>query len=306
MPDIPVWNKCDNRCRMCANTREFRRASPDRFLLAGQIRRFERYLSGAAGVYARNAAERSALNLTGGEPALNPDFLKILSYFRKRNRAGELALLSNGRRFADAGFAAAALKAAGSPFSVAVPFHGASAAAHDSVTGARGSFSAALAGARNIFALKGPGQTVEIRLVLHRRNIDGLNGTLKFLLSEFSRFGGWRAVALHYELEGRAVENQASLALRLPDSASAVNAAAYLIRRFGEFRLYHFPLCFLKKELRRFSWISLPPEDRIYPAGCGGCRLRRGCTGLMSSYYARYGAGEIPVPENMRGRARQV
>ncbi len=292
MPDIPVWNKCDNRCVMCANPPSFGRAPSGRYRLKGQIKRFESYLSGFNGAYDKNSDNRAALNLTGGEPALNPDLLKLLAYFRRRTAGKELTLLSNGRRFADADLAGAALKAAGSPFVVAVSLHGSTAARHDAISGVRGSFDAAMAGLRNILALKSAGQTLEIRLVLHRRNIKDLKKTLSLLLREFSGFKGWRAVAMHYELEGRALKDP-SLELRLKTSAAAVNSCAGLIRRFKEFRLYHFPLCLLKKELRPMAWATLPPEDRFYAAACAGCSLRAGCVGLMTRYNARFGSGEL-------------
>jgi MoaA/NifB/PqqE/SkfB family radical SAM enzyme len=292
MPDIPVWNKCGNRCLMCANSAAFSRAVSSRYGLAAQIRRFETYLAGHGAAYAKNAADRSALNLTGGEPTRNPEFLKLLAYFRRRNRGLELTLLSNGRRFSDPVFAAAALKAAGAPFSVAVSVHGPGPVLHDGVTGVRGSFRQTLAGLRNIFALRKAGQAVEIRLVLHRRNIARLRATLSLLLREFSGFSGWRAVAIQYELEGRALRDS-SLRLSLQDSAAALNACAGLVRRFGEFRLYHFPLCLLKKELRPLARISLPPEDRLYPPACSGCSARARCVGLMPAYARRFGLSWI-------------
>jgi MoaA/NifB/PqqE/SkfB family radical SAM enzyme len=292
MPDIPVWNKCDNRCLMCANPASFARVRSARYGLDAQIRRFEGYLAGHKAAYAKNADDPSALNLTGGEPTLHPEFLKLLAYFRRRNRGRELALLSNGRRFADPAFAAAALKAAGAPFSVAVSVHGPGPAAHDAVTGVPGSFRATLAGLRNIFALKGPGQTVEVRLILHRRSVKGLRGALALLLREFSRFKGWRAVAMHYELEGRALRDR-SLALGLEESAAAVNACAGLVAKFGEFRLYHFPLCLLRKDLRARAWVSLPPEDRAYPAACSGCAAKARCVGVMPAYVRRFGAAWV-------------
>jgi len=293
MPDIPLWNKCDNRCVMCANEPAFARAPSGRYLLKSQIKRFESYLSGFNTAYAKNADNGAALNLTGGEPALNPDFFKLLAYFRKRTPGRELTLLSNGRHFSAAAFAAATLKAGKAPLAVAVSLHGSTAARHDSVSGVMGSFNATLAGLRNICAHKSSGQTLEIRLVLHRRNIKDFNNMLLLLLREFSGFRGWRAVALHYELEGRALKNSKTLSLRLKTSAMAVNSCAGLIRRFKEFRLYHFPLCILKKELRPLAWVTLPPEDRFYARECGGCALRANCVGLMARYRVRFGSGEL-------------
>jgi len=292
MPDIPVWNKCDNRCLMCANPASFARVRSSRYGLPEQIRRFEAYLAGHGAAYAKNASDRSALNLTGGEPALHPDFIKLLAYFRRRNRGREFTLLTNGRRFSDPVFAAAALKAAGAPFSIAVSVHGPGPVFHDEVTRAPGSFRETLAGLRNIFAFRSARQSLEIRLILHRRSIKRLRSTLSLLLKEFSRFGGWRAVAIHYELEGRALRDS-SLRLGLPDSAAAVNACSGLIGKFREFRLYHFPLCLLTTGLRPLARISLPPEDRCFPSTCRGCAARARCVGLMPAYARRFGLSWI-------------
>jgi MoaA/NifB/PqqE/SkfB family radical SAM enzyme len=292
MPDIPVWNKCGNRCVMCANTVSFNRGPSARYRLAAQIKRYESYLAGAR-AYAKNAGNPAALNLTGGEPTLNPEFLKLLAYFRKRTPGRELALLSNGRRFAYGEFARAALLAGGAPFSVAISLHGRGPAGHDAVTRVPGSFRQTLAGLRNLFEHKRSGQTVEIRLVLHRGSVGNLKGLLGLLLKEFSGFAGWRVVALHYELVGRAARGSKELDLGLETSAAAVNGCAPLIKKFPEFRLYHFPLCLLKPELRPLAWVSLPPEDRSYPAPCGACRARSRCVGLTPLYLARFGTAGI-------------
>ena len=291
MPDIPVWNKCDNRCRMCANDPSFARVPSGRYLLKNQIRRFESYLSGRKGAYAKNSGNIRALNLTGGEPTRNPDLLKLLAYFRRRLR-GEFTLLTNGRRFADPVFASAVLSAAKAPFTAAISLHGPNASVHDSITGVRGSFADSLAGMKNICARKSEGQSLDARLVLHGRNIRHLKSTLSLLLREFSGFKGWRAVALHYEPEGRAARDR-RLRLKLEDSAAELNAVSGIIRLFGEFRIYHLPLCLLREELRPLARVSLPFEDRVYPGQCALCDARAACPGIMRPYYDHFGPAPV-------------
>lgn len=290
MPDIAVWPKCDNRCVMCTNARSYGRQAGARYSLKAQVRRLERRLAGLEG-YA-NDGGGSDLTLTGGEPTLHPAFLQLLSYFRRRLPGGEITLLTNGRRLASRRFCAAFLKAAGPPFAVAVPFHGPSAAVHDRVTGVQGSFDGALAGVRNLLR-PSSGPAVEARVVLHGLNLPLLGETLRFLLREFSRSPRFRAVVIHHEIEGEALRNARELELRLADSARAVNAAAPLLKRFRELRLYHFPLCLLAAPLRGLCRITQPEADRSYPRGCAGCRLRPACPGLMAAYRRRFGAGEL-------------
>ncbi|MBI4802328.1 MAG: radical SAM protein [Elusimicrobia bacterium] len=287
MPDIPFWNKCNNKCVMCTNLGEFAAQPPSRYGLKRQIEKLERYLKGFGRIYLKNADKADFISLTGGEPTLHPDFFKLLAYFRKRLPETDISLLSNGRRFADKGFTERFLKIARPPFTVAVSIHGSSASAHDRVAGIKGAFSRTVKGLENLFAgLKGGGGAgVEIRLVLHRLNIGEFKKTLAFLLERFPAPEFYRVVAIHYEIEGLAFENHKRLALKLSASAGTVNATAGLIAKFPDFRLYHFPLCLVKKELRSKCRITLPAEDRIYPPKCAGCRARKKCPGLMLEYY---------------------
>jgi hypothetical protein len=142
------------------------------------------------------------------------------------------------------------------------------------------------------------GQQVEIRLVLHKQSVARLHDTLRFLLRTFPDTGAYRVVAIHYEIEGISELNPKSVGLKFSVSARKVNAALPLIRRFADFRLYHFPRCQVRPELRQMCCVTLPAEDRLYPAACRGCRLRRGCLGLMREYYREFGDAELkPVRE---------
>jgi MoaA/NifB/PqqE/SkfB family radical SAM enzyme len=290
MPDIPFWNKCDNRCVMCANTGRFALNAGRGYLLKPQALRLEKHLRGGA-AYRKNARVPGAWNLTGGEPTLNPDFLKMIAYFRRRLPREPLQLLSNGRRFADGAFAAAFVAAARPPFTLAVSLHGPSAAVHDSVTGVKGSFRQTLAGLKHVFALPGA-PFVELRVILHRLNYPRLGATLGLIARTF-RGRAYRVVVLHYEHEGRGALNRAKLAVPLSVTARRVNACARALAAFPEARLYHFPLCLLKPELRGLAVVSLPPEDRVYPPCCRGCSARQACVGLMRPYARLYGGAEL-------------
>lgn len=292
MPDIAFWNKCNNKCVMCTNMASFALQNSAQYGLRVQIAKMESYLAGG-GVYAKNADKKDFLNLTGGEPTIHPDFFKLLYYFRKRLPGVWMTLLSNGRHFADASFSAKFLGIAHAPFSVAVPLHGPDAKTHDPIAGVRGSFAQTMAGLRNLFAMRGR-QELEIRLVLHKKNISAFSRTLEFLLKTFPGASAYRVVAMHYEIEGMSLENSRALGLKLGVSAEKVNAALPLIKRFADFRLYHFPLCLVRKELRPLCRVTQPAEDRAYPAAkCGRCRLRKKCPGLMIEYEKKYGCAEL-------------
>ncbi len=290
MPDIPVWNKCDNKCLMCANTAGFSANTSRDYSLARQAARLELHLRGRA-AYRKNARVPGAWNLTGGEPTLNPDFLKAVAYFRRRLPGETLTLLSNGRRFADPAFAAAFSAAARPPFRLAVSLHGHTAALHDKVTGVKGSFAQTLAGLRNIMAAGSP--ELELRVILHRLNYRSLGRILSLVKRTCP---GRRVVVMHYEHEGRGARNAALLDVSLAATAAAVNACARSLKGFGEAALYHFPLCLLAPGLRPLAAVSLPPEDRVYPAACSACRSRQSCPGLMRQYARLHGrSGVKPI-----------
>lgn len=288
MPDIPVWNKCDNRCVMCANTASFARNTVSDYLFLRQAGRLERHLRGAA-AYRKNARTRGAWNLTGGEPTLNPDLLAVIKYFRRRLKGEELLLLTNGRRLADPAFAAAFAAAARPPFTVGVSIHGPTAAAHDRVAGVKGAFAQTSKGLRNLQALPGA-PALEIRVILHRLNYRSLGATLG-LVRRLAP--GCRLVVMHYESEGRGKANEAALAVPVSATAAAVNRCAARLKGFAAAALYHFPLCLLKPALRPLARVSLPPEDRAYPPPCRRCAARPGCVGLMKPYLRRFGHGEL-------------
>jgi len=290
MPDIPVWNKCNNKCLMCANTSGFSRNTAGDYGLLRQAYRLEKYLRGA-GAYRKNSRTAGAWNLTGGEPTLNPDFLKAINYFRRRLEGEELTLLSNGRRFSDPVFAAAFAEAARPPFILAVSIHGPTAAAHDGVAGVKWAFKETLLGIKNLLALPAA-PFLELRVILHKRNYRSLGATLGFI-KRLMKGRLYRVVVLHYEIEGCAAGNRKKLEVRLSATAKQVNACKNSLQGFGEARLYHFPRCLLKPSLRRLAMVSLPPEDRAYPPPCAGCRDREVCVGLMKPYLLRYGAREL-------------
>ena len=297
MPDIAFWNKCDNKCVMCTNMPSFALQDSSQYRLRSQINKLERYLKGTGHVYLKNADDAGFVSLTGGEPTIHPEFFKLLSYFRRRLPETPITLLSNGRRFSDRKFAGKFCGAARPPFRVAIALHGATARAHDPVAGVRGAFAQTVKGLANLFEL-GRGLRLEIRLVLHKKSIAGFPATLGFLLKRFPRASEYSVRVIHYEIEGMSDENHPSVGLSFTDSARVVNAALPLIRRFPDIELYHFPLCQVRKELRPLCRVTLPPEDRAYPAPCRRCSARKDCLGVMKEYLKKFGSSELrPITE---------
>lgn len=291
MPDIAIWNKCNNKCIMCTNPGSFSAGDSSSYSLKVQIKKMENYLA-RGGVYLKNADKAGFMSLTGGEPTSHPDFLSLLSYFRKRMPGTRITLLSNGRWFSSAALTARFLKIAKPPFAVGIALHAPDAKTHDSVAGVRGSFSQTVSGLKNLLSMKGA-QEVEIRLILHAKTIGAFRSTLEFLYETFPDPGAFGVIVIHYEIEGMSQENHRAISLNLSRSAKVVNSNADFIKKFPRFALYHFPLCLIAEKLRPLCRVTLPQEDRVYPPACGRCALRKKCLGLMLEYYRKFGASEL-------------
>jgi MoaA/NifB/PqqE/SkfB family radical SAM enzyme len=291
MPDIAFWNKCNSNCIMCTNMDSFINQDSSHYDIKHQIKKFENYLL-KGGTYLNNAEDDSFLSLTGGEPTLHPDFFKLIAYFRRRVPDTRIVLLTNARRFSSLTFAKKFMVVAKPPFEIACALHGSSAAKHEAITRAKGSFNQALKGIENILKLSN-GQRLEIRIVLIKQNVKDLESMLRLFLKKFPDTSKYRIIVIHYEIEGMSLINHKEISLSLTESSRIINKCFKLISRFEDFRLYHFPLCLLSARLRKYAWITLPRTDRIYKKECRKCSHKKECLGLMKTYVKYFGSEEI-------------
>jgi hypothetical protein len=148
---VRLSGPCNNRCAGCAHGDTWR---PDDVL---------------ARVVAARAAPGPIL-FVGREPTLHPALLDALARARGDDRR-DVAVATNGRRFAYPAFARAALDAGLSAGSVKL--FGVDADTADAITGAVGSFAQAVTGART---LRAAGlRALELRACAYARNLDGLH-----------------------------------------------------------------------------------------------------------------------------------
>lgn len=146
--------------------------------------------------------------LSGGEPTLHPDFIRIVGLARKLGYT-HIQAVTNGRLFCYHGFLKPAVKSGLSEITFSV--HGASAAQHDLLAGVPGAFSQTLRGIAN--ALKIPGLIVSSDIVVNRINVDSLFEIVAFL----HRRGIREYDLLHLVPFGRAWENWEKLSYNPAD-----------------------------------------------------------------------------------------
>ena len=294
MPAVSVWNKCNNKCIMCTNGKEYSEGSSEQYVLKKQIEKMEKYLRGERSLFYKGAEDPNYITLTGGEPTLHPDFLKLVCYYRRRCPELEITLLTNGRTLSDKEFIKKYLSAIGSPARTIIPVHSSDPDEHDYVSGVKGSFVQTMRGLENLFGLAPAEHKIGIRFIQHGTGKKRMERTLSMLLDKFPDTSRYTVAIIHYEIEGGSLKNEKNIHISLKDSAKEVLEAKHLIDRFPNLFLYHYPLCVLDESLRGRARITLPEEERVYPdEKCGICCRREDCLGLMIDYYGLFGDSEL-------------
>lgn len=301
MPDVPLWTDCNQACAFCSNPEGDYRDQAEAHSFAALTERLERHGSGEDGVFAKFDSVRDYITLTGGEPTMHPRFLELLGHIRRRFPDRELRLLSNARRLADAAFADALLKTAGAPFEAGLLLCGPDAATHERIAGAAaGAFDQTVRGIENLLRLKGPGQRVEIRLVLSAMLLPVLRATLLFIRDKFPTAD--RVTLLFIELEGRALWRLDDLRVGMSECGHALDALYGVLTTLASLRLYHLPLCALPPRLWPFAWRTLDPRKVVFKLVCRDCPMRPHCVGVHKAYARHTGAadlGPIEAPEGL-------
>lgn len=290
MPDFAIWPECNIGCVFCSNPVEGFRDTAARYSFEDLRSKLEEYKSGFRR-FLKFDEVGDFFNLTGGEPTLHPEFLRVLALVRTEFPGRLIRLLTNGRMFAYEDFTRRAFGIGGLPFEAAIPLFGYDAKTHEAIARAPGSFEQTVAGLANVRRLRRPGQGVEIRVILTRIQMRWLEGLLEYVLRELA----WtdRLVLLFEELEGFAQMHAGRLALPMSECAEGLDRVYPLLARFREVRLYHFPLCVVPTRLWPFVYNTLAPLKVEYLAACGECLYRDACVGVHRSYVRHTGAPDI-------------
>jgi His-Xaa-Ser system radical SAM maturase HxsC len=119
------------------------------------------------------------LAFTGGEPTIYGDrLINLLRLCRNLLPEADVHVLSNGRRFADFGFALAWAGVRNPRLMVGIPIYGAEPTLHDYVVQAEGAFDETV---RGIVNLGEAGARTEIRVVIHKQTALALPEIAEFI-----------------------------------------------------------------------------------------------------------------------------
>lgn len=284
MPDICVWNKCNNKCAMCTNPSDFSKG------FGYRAKNIIRNLSNLK-TYKPADTKDNYFLLTGGEPTINPELFLILAFFSKKFPESRLGILTNGRMFAYRDFSKKIFKCVN--FDLAIPIHGFNAKSHDLVTRTPNSFRDVMLGLENIRFFK-KGHVVEIRIILTKQTIKNLKKIVEFIADNVS----WaqRLVFVFMEIEGQAEENFNIVGLKYSDVKNIKEAMRIAKKKFKDVRLYHFPLCTIPRELWTDAWRTLRSDEVAFVKKCGKCKYKKLCVGIHKNYLRIFGDGEfVPI-----------
>lgn len=248
-------------------------------------------------------AERKAvLDLSGGEPTLNP---RLAEYIALAGKLGieQIELQTNAIKMADAGYARA-LSDAGLRAAF-VSLHGTSAAVSDRVTASPGTFARTVDGIRNLRAV---GVRVRLNFVLCGYNVAELAEFPDFIERSLVAGRPGPPVDMNFSFVAASTDNvprDTGLIPRFSDVAWALAAAheracALGLSISGFDSKCGVPACYMPSAIRETHFAAdIPPEELSRATGftksdaCARCELDRRCYGIRSTYAELYGTGEL-------------
>jgi len=243
------------------------------------------------------------INLTGGEPTIHPDFLKLLRWFRKNFPRNKLVIATNGRMLCYQEFARECSKISNLTFEIAL--HGFDSKSHDSITQVKGSFEQTVKGIENVLRYKNSSQDLEIRIIVIKQNYRNLDRILNFIKNNFPSVSD--VVLVFEEIEGIGQKNFEIVGITYNEAREYIaRACKNWAKQFRDFRLYHFPLCTLSPHLWKYIWRTLGPKEVTFLPSCNRCLYKKYCLGIHRGYLRTVGSEEFkPIRKKMEIKIRE-
>lgn len=219
------------------------------------------------------------LTITGGEPTLlGHRLFTILRALRDSMPDTHVHILSNGRSFAWPEFVDG-LVASGHPrLSLGIPLYSDNAAIHDFVVQAKGAFDQTMIG---LHQLARWGQSIEIRVVLHRQTVERLPQLAEYIYRNLTFVEHIALMGLEHI--GYTPRNLGLLWVDPIAYQEKLREAVFVLRLRGmNVSVYNHPLCVLPEVLWKFSKQSISDWKNIYCEACSTCDVRDQCGGLFS------------------------
>ncbi|MEA3306465.1 MAG: radical SAM protein [Elusimicrobiota bacterium] len=265
----------------------------------------------AKNIYSAYKKGYRRLGLTGGEPLLRPDIVKIIS-LAKSIGFDFIRIQTNGIKLSDEKFAKR-LADAGLTF-CKFSFLSDKAKVHDELVGVKGAWKKAMLGLKNLKKLK---VRIGTNVLINRYNFSRLSEIIYFFLEKgISNF-----VIIYPMYIGSMRENYLKLGVSLDKAQKYFIGAIKLLEKAGlpgEILFLNVPPCFLKGYeslsigLERFNTLVTEPsgkktdldesadKTKLRIPLCRTCAFRKKCSGIDSNYIDIWGWPKFNVPEKKK------
>ncbi|MBU5462198.1 His-Xaa-Ser system radical SAM maturase HxsC [Lachnoclostridium sp. MSJ-17] len=231
--------------------------------------------------------------VTGGEPTLigEDSFIRLMNTVKKELPQTKILLLTNGRTLGDRNFMERFLNSKPDCLRVAIPLHGSTAAKHDYITRAQGSFHQTI---RAIKALLKEKIELELRIVVSKLNRDDITGIAAYIAHHFPSVTVVNFVGL--EMRGNCVINADKVLLSYEDAFQASKAAIKLLIRSGiDVGLYNFPYCMIDKSYWPIAQKSISAYKSVFYPSCEKCEMKNACCGIFKATMRFYKPAVHPI-----------
>ena len=216
------------------------------------------------------------IQISGGEPTIRKDFLKILSKIKLKNSDAIIQVNTNGRMFFYNDFTS---KCMGFVDVVMTELHGLE-DTHDKITQVVGSFRQTCKGITNLFE---NGINIQIVVLVNRLNFMELPDLANFLKSEYP----FVQVSFHYTwFKRNAYENRDILFVKISDIVEYLQKAADILGEKCSFK--HFPACIFDENYRGYlvKQTFVIDDREFHPLNdCFLCSIRDECGGIWRNYF---------------------
>lgn len=270
-----VTEQCDQKCVMCSQPpKKYHTDMFVQFLTTVEL-----------------APQGATIGLSGGEPVLYKT--RLLEFLGKAQAARpdiRFHILTNGQHFAPSDEAALRSLNMGSIL-WGIPIYAAEAAIHDRIVVKDGAFDTLQ---ENLALLGRLGAVLELRTVILKSNVDGLEGLAAHISRIFPYSDVWAIMQL--ENIGYARMNWDAEFCDTSRTFSGVASAVDLATGRGlRTVLYNFPLCTVPASYRQYCVASISDWKQKFLSSCEGCSLRSACTGFFEWYPEQRGFDRIEV-----------
>jgi His-Xaa-Ser system radical SAM maturase HxsC len=220
------------------------------------------------------------LGISGGEPTLlGADLFRMIAACKESMPVTRIHMLSNGRRFADRGYAAGLAQVRHPDFMVGIPLYSDVASHHDFVVQADGAFDQTMAGFHNLARY---GVRIEVRIVVHKQTYERLPRLAEYIYRNLPFVEHVAFMGL--EIMGYTKTNLKTLWIDPVDYQDTLEeAVSGLALRGMHVSIYNHQLCVLRRPLWRFARKSISDFKNIYLDACQACAVLDECGGLFKS-----------------------